>query len=80
MSAALSVQPITKQKRIVIEAVPSDEFTGRWHYRALNTPDFFRLGPNHSRSLRTWATKRAAIRAGLREYPSATSQYGTMLP
>lgn len=71
----------SKKPRFVIEAVESEMMRGRYHFRVLNKPDFFGLGPNHSRSLRTWSTKRLAIRAGLREYPTSTSlRYGTMLP
>jgi hypothetical protein len=71
----------SKKPRIVIEATESETMKGRYHFRALNTPDFFHLGPNHARSLRTWASKRSAIAAGLREHPGATSiRYGTMLP
>jgi hypothetical protein len=44
---------------------------GRWHFRATNAPDFFKLGPNHARSVKTWASKRSAIRAGLREFIGA---------
>jgi hypothetical protein len=62
-----------KRPRVAIEAIESETMKGRYHYRAVNTPDFFGLGPNHSRSLRTWATKKAAIRAGLREYPGSYS-------
>jgi hypothetical protein len=62
------------KQRVIIEAVRSETMRGRYHYRALNTPDFFNLGPNHARSLRTWASKRSAIAAGLREWPSAAKQ------
>jgi len=58
----------TTGKRVIIEAVPAEHMKGRWHYRTMNTKDFFNLGPNHSRSLRTFASKRSAIAAGLREW------------
>lgn len=57
-----------RQAYILIEAVESETLKGRFHFRAVNTPDYFKQGLNHSRSLRTWATKRGAIAAGIREF------------